>query len=224
MLGGFFMTVVQIKNMTLDVEFNRQVENLIQKGYPVITRVNDEEFRKKIEPLRDKIQSLETELQQGHILFAIVINSDWVGGEQAMPLVEREGKKGFSVMDDDDIRRFKPIQDVQIPDGFAYLMLGINTGKDTLNVTPNEAMKTIQNENHSPLTVEEGIAVVTHYPDMLKKNNGFSLLGSRCGDRRVTALWISGGKPKLGWCWAGNPHTWLGSASCRSRVGLTNSN
>jgi hypothetical protein len=67
------------------------------------------------------------------------------------------------------------------------------TGKDTLNVTPNEAMNTIQNENRSPLTVEEGIAVITHYPDMSKKNNGFSLLGSRCGDRRVTALWIIGG-------------------------------
>jgi hypothetical protein len=60
-----------------------------------------------------------------------VIHNDWVGGEQAMPLVEREGKKGFSVMEDLDIKRFKPIQDVQIPDGFAYLMVCINTGKDT---------------------------------------------------------------------------------------------
>jgi hypothetical protein len=67
--------------------------------------------------------------------------------------------------------------------------------------------------------LEEGIALITHYPDVLMKNNGFSLLGSRCGDRRVTALWISGGKPKLGWCWTGNPHTWLGSASCRYRTG-----
>jgi hypothetical protein len=116
------MTAVQMKDKTLDVEFNRQVENLIQKGYPGITKVNDGEFRNKNEPLRDKIESLETELQQGHIPFVIVINSDWVSGEQAMPLVEREGKKGFSVMDDDDIKRFKPIQDVQIPDGFAYLM------------------------------------------------------------------------------------------------------
>ncbi|MGQ0669203.1 MAG: DUF5701 family protein [Actinomycetota bacterium] len=25
--------------------------------------------------------------------------------------------------------------------------------------------------------------------------------------------------PRLGWCWAGNPHTWLGSASCGAGVG-----
>ncbi|MEK8108885.1 DUF5701 family protein [Micromonospora sp. M12] len=29
------------------------------------------------------------------------------------------------------------------------------------------------------------------------------------------------GRTKLGWCWYGNPHTWLGSASARTeRVGL----
>ena len=67
---------------------------------------------------------------------------------------------------------------------------------------------------------EEGVALVTHHPEILRNSNCFSLLGSRRGDRRVTALWISKGKPRLGWCWAGNPHTWLGSASCGSRVGL----
>jgi NhaA family Na+:H+ antiporter len=45
-----------------------------------------------------------------------------------------------------------------------------------------------------------------------------SLLGSRAGDRRVPALWLRRGHPKLGWCWAGNPHTWLGSASCGGRA------
>ena len=72
-----------------------------------------------------------------------------------------------------------------------------------------------------PLTIDEGIAILTHHPDFLQKNNCFSLLASRCGDQRVPAMWISGGAPRLGWCWAGNPHTWLGSASCRSRIGPT---
>ena len=70
-----------------------------------------------------------------------------------------------------------------------------------------------------PLTLDEGIAVVTHHPDLLSSGNRFSMLGSRCGDRRVTAIWVSQRRPRLGWCWAGAPHTWLGSASCGSRVG-----
>jgi hypothetical protein len=53
---------------------------------------------------------------------------------------------------------------------------------------------------------------------VLKTANAFSLLGSRRGDRRVPALWLSGGRPRLGWCWAGAPHFWLGSASCAERL------
>nr|WP_078662821.1 DUF5701 family protein [Streptomyces bicolor] len=44
-----------------------------------------------------------------------------------------------------------------------------------------------------------------------------SLLGSRSGGRRVPALWISHKPPTLGWCWEGNPHTWLGVASASGR-------
>ncbi|WP_238695248.1 DUF5701 family protein [Ornithinimicrobium flavum] len=46
-------------------------------------------------------------------------------------------------------------------------------------------------------------------------------------DTRVPALWISNGTgrdgqerkdaPKVGWCWAGNHHTWLGIASVAGR-------
>jgi hypothetical protein len=63
------------------------------------------------------------------------------------------------------------------------------------------------------------IALVTHFREAVATNVGLSLAGSRCGDRRVCALWISKGAPKLGWCWAGNPHTWLGIASCAGRAG-----
>lgn len=203
-------------------EFERQVGNLIDKGYPGIAGLHEDEFRKQLEPLIGYLHELEAGRDrpgQTDIPFVIVIKSDWVDGEKAMQLVRRQGKPGFSVMDLDDISRFTPIEDIPLPSGSAYLIVDIDTGKETLNVTPNEAIKTITEQNRSPLTLEEGIALITHFPDVLMKNNGFSLLASRCGDRRVTALWISGGKPKLGWCWAGNPHTWLGSASCRCRAG-----
>lgn len=90
---------------------------------------------------------------------------------------------------------------------------------ETLNVTPDDALQSIHAGRRSPLTIDEGIALITQHPEAVARNRGFSLLGSRCGDRRVTALWMSKGRPKLGWCWAGNPHTWLGSASCGSRLG-----
>lgn len=206
----------------LNDEFDRQVENLVDKGYADIAGVTKEAFKQHLEPLRDRIKELEKlkkEPREGYVPFVIVVKSDWVDGEKAMQLVKRNDKMGFSVMDIDDINRFKPIEGIELPKGIIYLAVDIDTGKETLNITPNEAFKIISNANRTPLTIEEGIALITHFPDILQKNNGFSLLGSRCGDRRVTALWISAGKPKLGWCWAGNPHTWLGSASCGFRFG-----
>jgi hypothetical protein len=31
-------------------------------------------------------------------------------------------------------------------------------------------------------------------------------------------MWISERAPKLGWCWDGNPHDWLGVASAAGRA------
>jgi hypothetical protein len=133
--------------------------------------------------------------------------------------VEGRGGAALTVLDADDLGRFEPIDEVTLPDGPAYLMVDIETGADTRNVTPDAALETINRRGRSPLTVDEGVALLTHHPEAVARNAGFSLLGSRCGDRRVTAMWISDDRPKLGWCWAGNPHTWLGSASCAGRLG-----
>ena len=204
-------------------EFDRQVENLIRKGYPKVIGVTAEEFTKHLKPLKEGIGELaiqESEAEGGRIPFVIVIKSDWVAADLAMPLIDLGGTKGFIGMYPVQPNSFEPIEGLQIPDGMAYLLVDIDTGKGTLNITPNDALKMIEKENRFPLTIDEGVALVTHHPEILRNNNCFSLLGSRRGDRRVTALWISKGKPRLGWCWAGNPHTWLGSASCGSRVGL----
>ncbi len=123
------------------------------------------------------------------------------------------------MLERDDLERFAPIDEVELPPGPAYLLRAPDTGTETRNVTPDAALATIREAGRSPLTIDEGIALVTHEPEAVAKNAGFSLLASRCGDKRVTALWISENRPKLGWCWAGNPHTWLGSASCAERIG-----
>jgi Family of unknown function (DUF5701) len=136
-----------------------------------------------------------------------------------MPLVDLGGTKGFIGMYPVEPNSLEPIEGLQIPDGMAYLLVDIDTGKGTLNITPNDALKMIEKENRFPLTIDEGVALVTHHPQILRNGNCFSLFGSRRGDRRVTALWISKGKPRLGWCWAGNPHTWLGLLVVHTRSG-----
>ena len=85
-----------------------------------------------------------------------------------MPLIELEGTKGNVGMHPVDPTSFEPIEGLQIPNGKAYLLVDIDTGKGTLNVTPDDALKIIESENRSPLTIDEGVAVITHHPEILK--------------------------------------------------------
>jgi Family of unknown function (DUF5701) len=192
-------------------EFDRQVENLLAKGYPALACLDEDAFLDHVAPLAERVPESAAD---GRIAFAIVIRSDLVANASAM---RRAG--GFVDMNPTEPAAFTTIPAVDVPDGAAYLVLDVDAGGDLLSVTPDDALETIRTRGRSPLTIDEGIAVLTHFPGVLKTRNAFSILGSRRDDRRVPALWVSKGGPRLGWCWAGNPHTWLGSASCAGRVG-----
>ncbi|MGI9156139.1 MAG: DUF5701 family protein [Marmoricola sp.] len=103
--------------------------------------------------------------------------------------------------------------------GWTDRSVDVERGEEFCNVRPEQATATVLGRGRSPLTIDEGIALVTQQPQLLEKNTCFMLAGSRRHDRRVPALWISERAPKLGWCWDGNPHTWLGLASAGGRVG-----
>ncbi len=124
---------------------------------------------------------------------------------------------GFLSADIADIDRFQPIDSIELPDPRAYTVFDGKRGEETLGVRPNDSLGIVMSQGRSPLTVDEGVALITQFPRSLEKIHCFQLLGSRCGDKRVPGLWISEKRPKLGFCWAGNMHTWLGAASCASR-------
>ncbi len=200
-------------------EFDRQVQTLIQKGYPAIAGMTAEAFASRLEPLRQALEGLVWPADDGGFPFVIVIPQDWVPLEPAMAITQLKDRAGFIDFRPGGLETFKPLDELGVPAGAAYLVFGLETGSEFRNVTPDDALVAIRSRQRTPLTVEEGIALLTHHPEALKKNHCFSLVGSRSGDRRVPALWISDRRPKLGWCWAGNPHTWLGSASCAGRAG-----
>jgi hypothetical protein len=201
-------------------EFDRQVETLVARGYPAAAGLSGEAFRRRLAPLARRLSELPGADTRSRIRFAIVIGDDLVARETAIGMLDLDGRPGFTDMDQEELARFGPIAGLSVPYGGAYLVTDLDTGPETLNVTPEQALPLIEAAGRSPLTIDEGVALVTQRPELLRERNCFSLLGSRCGDRRVPAVWIKqGGRPRLGWCWAAAPHTWLGSASCASRLG-----
>ena len=187
-------------------EFERQVENLVERGYPKLAGIGVGELRARLAPLAERAAELRRDGADDRYPFVIVLRRELADPERAAELIEHRGKPAtLTMLEAGELERWRPIDGVELPAGEAYLVADIDSGRETLDVRPNDALVTIADQGRTPLTVEEGIALLTHHPEALAKNACFYTLGSRCGDKRVTALWLSKGAPKLGWCWAGQP-------------------
>ncbi|MEE6272298.1 DUF5701 family protein [Georgenia sp. MJ206] len=207
-------------------ELDRQVEVYVELGVPALVGLDDAAFRAAVAPLRAEAESLALTGDAGdvpeddHVPFVLVLSPHAVAPNALVPAMRLGTRTGISVIDDDEMATYRPIDDVELPAGFAYLLSGIDTGSTYVNVTPESALSTIRARGRTPLTIAEGIALVVVRPDTLRPNRCFSLAGSRTGtNQRVPAVWISKRQPKLGWCWDRNPHTWLGTASAALRRG-----
>ena len=136
-----------------------------------------------------------------------------------------------------DVDLFSPIDQVTLPAGPMYRLEGIDRGDQMANWSPDEALPAIESSGRTPLTVGEGIFWLLQQPHALERGRCFMTIGSRLRkpngalDARTPAIWISNGTgrdgsanrnaPKVGWCWAGNRHTWLGFASAVRRSTTT---
>lgn len=211
--------------------FQQQVDRLVTLGYPALAGIDADELEHLLEPLRPLAQELEGDADSpSRVPFVLVLNRESVPPDQTVPLLRLPGPDGAGtkagVVDRnhgaDGLSDYHPVEGCE-PPGAAYLLVDVERGEEFCNVTPEDATASIRRRGRTPLTIEEGIALVTQVPQVLEKNKCFMLAGSRRtgrpGDRRVPALWISERAPKLGWCWDGNPHTWLGTASAARRVG-----
>ncbi|MFD4997785.1 DUF5701 family protein [Streptomyces buecherae] len=222
--------------------FDRQVSNLIELGYPAASGLDAERFAALLAPLReaavattaDPTDTTDTtdaagepgdEAVTGRVPFVLVVTRSVVPIEETMPrtTLHRGRLPGFvdRSFEPGALERFVATDEVALPGHDAYLVLDVERGEEFCGAVPDDALRTIADRGRTPLTIEEGIALITHFPQVLVKNKCFSLGGSRSGDRRVPALWISQKAPKLGWCWQANPHTWLGVASAGGRRAAT---
>ena len=202
---------------TTTTEFDRQVRTYLDAGYPTLAGLTDEAFVDVVEPLRDKA-SRAVATSADRIAFALVVTSGLVTADRSLPTVHWKSTTGWTEYTADDLAGYRPIEGVDVPDHTAYLVTDVDTGKATLDVRAKDAVPLIEAEGRSPLTIDEGVSLLVLWPGILKERNAYFLPGARDSSKRVAALWVSKGHPRLGWCWEGNPHTWLGSASCGGRV------
>lgn len=208
---------------TLNRIFDRQIATLLEKDCLGLLGMNERTLLAHCERLRRRLHAVASgplDLAAGRIPFVLVVATRDANIASLMERVRREGQHGLVSMRPAKPADFVPLPSLRLPQSPLYLLGGFERGDRYRNMTPENALRSIRRAGRAPLTLEEGVAILLHYPEVLVKNHCFSLPGSRRDDQRVPALWLSEGRPKLGWCWDRNPHTWLGSASCRRRGGV----
>lgn len=167
----------------------------------------------------------------------LVLHPDLVPASALAPLLEINDRPGFVVADMTDVDEFTAVEPVTVPAAPLYALHDLDRGDDMANWSPDEALPAIVRDGRTPLTLGEGIHWLLQEPDALERGRCFMTIGSRRHrpdgslDARTPALWISNGTgrdgranrdaPKVGWCWAGNRHTWLGFATASRRNPLT---
>jgi len=212
------MTALPVRLPTdAELEFDRQVDALVTAGLPAHLDLSDSCFRAFLEPLRDLLPAAHEGGSPGEGIPFVVVVPDLAVAD-VLDAVHTVGGTGFTTMEPEDVARFLPLPELDVP-AAPYLLLDVDTGIETLGLTPAEVLPQLVAKARSPLTIAEGLAVLVSDPGVLTARNAFSLLGSRAGDKRVPALWTSARRPRLGWCYQGAPHSWLGSASCAGRLG-----
>lgn len=200
-----------------------QLSHLIDAGVAEAASVTDAQLRSYAAALPDEPNA------------TIAIHPRLAPARALAPLLRRSEKAGFVVSDLTDLEQFESIDGVAIPDAPLYLIHDVERGDDLRNWSPEESLPTLLERERTPLTISEGISWLLQQPDRLEANHCFMTIASRKRtqrgfDARTPAIWISGGTgrdgaehrnaPKVGWCWAGNRHTWLGMASASRRSPL----
>jgi len=158
----------------------------------------------------------------------VVVHPDLVPPSRLAEQVRAGDRSGFVVVDLGDLDAFLPIEEVIVPSSPLYVVTDPQRGDELADWSPDEALPAILREGRTPMTVSEGISWLLQEPERLARNHCFMTIGSRRpDDRRTPAIWVSNGTgrdgperrgaPKVGWCWAGNRHTWLGFASVADR-------
>ena len=173
-------------------------------------------------------------LPEGLVGDLLVVHPRLVPAADLAALLRLGERPGFVVEDLTDLAEFGPAPDTTVPDSDLYAVRDPDRGDRFADRSPDEVDPELRAAGRELMTLSEGICWAVQQPTVIERNHCFMTTGSRKPgrkpwtlDTRVPALWISNGTgrdgkerrgaPKVGWCWAGNRHTWLGIASVAGR-------
>lgn len=204
---------------------DQQVQAFAAAGLPRLAGIDETAFRRLFEPLRVRASALSQEAspEDGRLPYVAVVTDALIAPAARVPGMHLTGSEREGILDrnhgEEGLAPYRALPELAVPEAPVHLLVDVERGDEFRDVAPRDALPQIDARERTPLTIAEGLSIMAAHPGFLHKNHCFMLAGSTRGDKRVPAIWISEKAPKLGWCFQGVPHSWLGVASAASRTG-----
>ncbi len=178
--------------------FDKQVNKILSAGYleiiPESLKIDRKKFLDILSPLKERLNSVEYE--HGNIPFLIVFPNEFLEIEKQIPLISVDGVKAvgrsfYNLRKNTDecvsdcsacniCSDCTHINEIRKP----YLCIDIETDYKEKWLLQSDYADFFKKRKRFGLTLEEGVALVLHYPEVLKKHF-LEFSGSRCDDRHT---------------------------------------
>lgn len=150
--------------------FTDQTNRIIERNYHVITNLSEADFvQRHLNPLKQLLVSLkvDTELRENRIPFLLVVPHDIVSLSYQLESIRKIIKDELEYIIKPEW--FENANGVLTPDK-PYLLIDVETGYAMKNITPKKCVKAFTDEGRLALTIDEGIALITHFPEVLESH------------------------------------------------------
>lgn len=153
---------------TLTELFFKQVNRIIERKYFIPAGLSESDFiNNHIMPLKQLLDknNLNTTLKENRIPILVVVPDAIVTlGYQLEKIRESINETQFNYIIKPEW--FKNAEGVFTPET-PYLLFDVETGYTKRNTPPKKCVRAFNDEGRSALTIDEGIALITHFPEVL---------------------------------------------------------
>jgi len=151
--------------------FAKQVKTIIQRNFHIPTGLSESDFvNRYIMPLKQLLvkNDKNVKIEQSHFPILVVVPHNIV------PLGYQVERIRESINDIQLEHLIKPewfenAPGLSTPDK-PYILRDVETGYAMRNTTPKKSVKIFKNEGRFPLTLDEGIALISHFPEVLESH------------------------------------------------------
>ena len=156
---------------TLLTLFTDQTNRIIERNYHIIANLSEGAFiNRHLIPLKQMLVSLnvDTAFRENRIPFLLVVPHNIVSLSYQLESIRNiinERQLEYLIKPE----WFENAQGVLTTDK-PYLLIDVETGYAMKNITPRKCVKAFNDEGRFGLTIDEGIALITHFPEVLESH------------------------------------------------------